>query len=37
MYFVISRSYPNASTVLDRLEAIYKTMRDADVKREYTK
>jgi ABC-type amino acid transport substrate-binding protein len=37
MYFVISRSYPNASAVLDRLEAIYKTMRDADVRREYTK
>lgn len=37
MYFVISRSYPNAELVLDRLEAIYKTMRDVDVKREYTK
>lgn len=37
MYFVISKSYPDASAVLDRLEAIYRSMRDEDVKRAYTK
>lgn len=37
MYLIISRSYPDASAVLERLEAIYKSMRDEDVKRVYTK
>jgi polar amino acid transport system substrate-binding protein len=37
MYFVISKSYPNAEGVLKRLESTYQTMRTEDVKRAYTK
>lgn len=37
MYFVISKTYPDANAVLERLEALYKTMREQDVRREYTK
>ncbi len=37
MYFVITRSYPNAQAVLDRLEALYRALYDEDVKGAYTK
>lgn len=37
MYFVLSRDYPNARAVLDRLEAIYQKMREEDPKRELTR
>lgn len=37
MYFVLSRDYPNAHAVLDRLEAIYQKMREEDPKRELTR
>jgi hypothetical protein len=37
MYLVISNKYPNAQSVLDRLESIYSEIYAEDVKREYTK
>ena len=37
MYFVISKTYPNAEQVLKRLESVYQTMRKEDVNRAYTK
>jgi len=36
-YFVISKSYPDAARMLERLEAIYRAMRNEDVRREYTR
>lgn len=37
MYFVISRRYPDAENVLQRLESIYQRMREEDPKRELTR
>jgi hypothetical protein len=37
MYFVIAKSYPNASATLERLEAIYEAMRTEDTQRAYTR
>ncbi len=37
MYFVINKNYPDAANVLNRLETLYLKMREADVKREYTR
>lgn len=37
MYFVLSRSYPNARAVLDRLDTLYQKMREEDPRREYTR
>jgi polar amino acid transport system substrate-binding protein len=37
MYFVISKAYPGAQALLERLEAIYKIVREEDKERAYTK
>lgn len=37
MYFVINKNYPDAAYLLNRLEALYLKMREADIKREYTR
>jgi hypothetical protein len=37
MYFVISKSYPNAENTLKRLESLYNTMQDEDKNGDYTK
>ncbi|CAA7618139.1 ABC-type amino acid transport/signal transduction system protein [Candidatus Terasakiella magnetica] len=37
MYFVISRSYPDAQKVLDRLEAVHGEIRANDIARQFTK
>lgn len=37
MYLVISRRYPDAAAVLQRLESIYQKMREEDPKRELTR